>query len=432
MGERSMSYDTHCCIVGGGPAGMVLALLLGRAGIQTTLLEEHHDFERDFRGDTVHPSTMELMDDLGLADRLLELPHAKIHRLMFDGPGGPVVLADLSRLKTKFPYITMMPQARFLDFLAGELDKMPSVRLIMGAAVHGLLWDDPWGLSGTADRPPSEQKAGAPSGGVDRSLPEDATVRGVHYRTRGGQHDLRAPLTIGADGRFSRLRRLAGFELESSAPPMDVLWFRLPRHPGDPDDTRGKIARGHLMVVLNRGDEWQIAYVIAKGAYKEIHDAGLPAFRQAIAEMAPELADRVDEIQDWRQTSLLSVEAGRIKQWFRPGLLLIGDAAHVMSPVGGVGINYAIQDAVVAANVLREPLKEGRLRLRDLAAVQRQREIPTRIIQRFQKIAQEQVVTRALTSDAPMQPPPVMRLPVLRDLVPRLVAQGVWPVHPKL
>lgn len=431
MGERSMSYDTHCCIVGGGPAGMVLALLLGRAGIQTTLLEEHHDFERDFRGDTVHPSTMELMDDLGLADRLLELPHAKIHRLMFDGPSGPVVLADLSRLKTKFPYITMMPQARFLDFLAGEMSKMPSVRLIMGAAVHGLLWDDSWGLSGVADRPPPDQGVGA-SPGIDRSLPEDATVRGVHYRTRGGQHDLRAPLTIGADGRFSRLRRLAGFQLESSAPPMDVLWFRLPRHPGDPDDTRGKIGKGHLMVILNRGDEWQIAYVIAKGAYKEIHDAGLPAFRQAIAEMAPEFADRVDEIQDWRQTSLLSVEAGRIKQWFRPGLLLIGDAAHVMSPVGGVGINYAIQDAVVAANVLREPLQQGRLRLRDLAAVQRQREIPTRIIQRFQKIAQEQVVTRALASDAQMQPPPVMRLPVLRDLVPRLVAQGVWPVRPKL
>ena len=212
---------------------------------------------------------------------------------------------------------------------------------------------------------------------------------------------------------------------------MDVLWFRLPRHPGDPDEARGKIGKGHLMVILNRGDEWQIAYVIAKGTYKEIHDAGLPAFRQAIAEMAPEFADRVDTLQDWHQTSLLSVEAGRIKQWFRPGLLLIGDAAHVMSPVGGVGINYAIQDAVVAANVLREPLRQGRLRLRDLAAVQRQREIPTRIIQRFQRVAQEQIVTRALASDTPMQPPPIMQLPVLRDVIPRVLALGVWPVHPK-
>ena len=501
-----MSYDTHCCIVGGGPAGMVLALLLGRAGVQTTILEEHEDFERDFRGDTVHPSTMELMDALGLTDRLLELPHAKIHRLTFDAPGGPVVMADFSRLRTKFPYITMMPQARFLDFLAGELGKLPSVRLIMGAAVQGLLWDDPWGLSGTADRPPppapgnphpptpsplrgrgggqspgassggagasppaagvsppprtgddvgaadvraaqrlgvgassgaraggsSPSRSGPESGALSRSLPDDATVRGIRYRTRDGQHELRAPVTIGADGRFSRLRRLAGFELESSSPPMDVLWFRLPRRPGDPDDASGKIGKGHLMVILNRGDEWQVAYVIAKGDYKEIHDAGLPAFRQAIAELAPEFADRVDQIQDWHQTSLLSVEAGRIKRWFRPGLLLIGDAAHVMSPVGGVGINYAIQDAVVAANVLGEPLRRGRLRLRDLAAVQRQREIPTRIIQRFQRTVQEQVVTRALASDAEIGPPPFMRLPLLRDLLPRLVGFGVWPVHPKL
>jgi 2-polyprenyl-6-methoxyphenol hydroxylase-like FAD-dependent oxidoreductase len=469
-----MSYDTHCCIVGGGPAGMILALLLGRSGVQTTIFEEHEDFERDFRGDTVHPSTMELMDALGLADRLLELPHAKIHRLTFDAPGGPVTMADLSRLPTKFPYITMMPQARFLDFLAEELSKMPSVRLVMGAAVHGLLWDDPWGLSGIADRAPdppaqpvpSRQGAdGAPSpaqgtpGGSSPSpaaeaparpagaaparparhpdapghgpLPDDAIVRGVHYRAKGGQFDLRAPLTIGADGRFSRIRRLAGFELESNSPPMDVLWFRLPRNPGDPEDARGKIGRGHLVVVLNRGDEWQIAYVIPKGGYKQIHDAGLPAFRQAIAEQAPEFADRVEHLQDWHQTSLLSVEAGRIKRWYRPGLLLIGDAAHVMSPVGGVGINYAIQDAVVSANVLTGPLKGGRLRLRDLAAVQRQREIPTRIIQGFQRLVQDRVVTRALASDVPLQPPPITQVPVLRDLIPRMLALGVWPVRLK-
>jgi 2-polyprenyl-6-methoxyphenol hydroxylase-like FAD-dependent oxidoreductase len=457
-----MAYDSHCCIVGGGPAGMVLALLLGRAGIPTTIFEEHEDFDRDFRGDTVHPSTMELMDALGLAERLLELPHAKIRRLSFDSPSGPIELADLSRLPTKFPYITMMPQARFLDFLAGELARTPSVRLVMGAAVQGLLWEDPWGLRGTADRAVESAQRGtspgdtggsgtrrtgaasdshgparpAPSrsddGAFHRTLPEDAVVRGVHYRTRAGQHDLRAPLTIGADGRFSRLRRLAGFELESSAPPMDVIWLRLPRRPDDPEDTRGKIGKGHLMVVLNRGDEWQIAYVIAKGSYRQIHDAGLPAFRQAILDLAPEFGDRVDHLQDWRQTSLLSVEAGRVRRWYRPGLLLIGDAAHVMSPVGGVGINYAIQDAVVAANLLAEPLRRGRLRLRDLAAVQRQREIPTRIIQGFQRLAQEQVVTRALSSDAPLQPPPALQLPLLRDLIPRMLALGVWPVHPRL
>ena len=436
-----MSYDTHCCIVGGGPAGMILALLLGRAGIQTTLLEEHQDFERDFRGDTVHPSTMELMDALGLAERLLQLPHAKIQRLTFEAPSGPVELADLSRLPTKFPYITMMPQARFLDFLAEELATMPSVKLIMGAAAHGLLWEDPWGLSGAADRaadapaPNSGPKADQHGPGGDQAghgaLPEDGIVRGVHYRTRDGQHDLRAPLTIGADGRFSRLRRLAGFELERSAPPMDVVWFRLPRLPHEPEEARGKMGKGHLMAILNRGDEWQIAYIIAKGSYKEIREDGLPAFRQSILDLAPEFADRVESLQDWRQVSLLSVEAGRVRQWFRPGLLLIGDAAHVMSPVGGVGINYAIQDAVVAANVLTKPLQRGQLRLRDLAAVQRQREIPTRIIQAFQRVAQEQIVTRALSSDTGLEPPPIMRVPVLRDLIPRIIALGVWPVHLK-
>jgi 2-polyprenyl-6-methoxyphenol hydroxylase-like FAD-dependent oxidoreductase len=427
---------------------------------------------------------MELMDALGLADRLLELPHAKIGQLTFDAPGGPVVLADLSRLRSKFPYITMMPQARFLAFLAGELEQMPTVRLIMGAGAQGLLWEDPWGLSGTADRAPAPKtptQSAPPTGGttpptlpspsegegrvgvspaaapasqngaaqppaqprsargqarvpdaeVARMLPADAVVRGVRYRARDGQHDLRAALTVGADGRFSRIRRLAGFELQSSAPPMDVIWFRLPRQPGDPEDARGKIGKGHLMVILNRGDEWQIAYVIAKGAYKEIHDAGLPAFRQAIADLAPEFADRVDHLQDWHQTSLLSVEAGRVETWFRPGLLLIGDAAHVMSPVGGVGINYAIQDAVVAANVLTGPLQRGRLRLSDLAAVQRQREIPTRIIQRIQRVAQEQVVSRALTSDRPLQPPPIMQLPILRDVIPRVLGRGVWPVRLK-
>jgi 2-polyprenyl-6-methoxyphenol hydroxylase-like FAD-dependent oxidoreductase len=330
----------------------------------------------------------------------------------------------------------------------------------MGAGVHGLLWDDPWGQSGIADRaperrepktngagtdaaknepagktPPSAAVASASAAHGQGTLPDDATVRGVHYRTRDGRHDVRAPLTVAADGRFSRIRRLAGFELESSAPPMDVIWFRLPRRPEEPDEARGKIGNGHLMVVLNRGEEWQIAYVISKGGYRDIRAAGRPAFQQSIAAMAPDLADRVEALDDWKQVSLLSVEAGRIKKWFRPGLLLIGDAAHVMSPVGGVGINYAVQDAVVTANVLTEPLKRGQLRLHDLAAVQRQREIPTRIIQRFQRVAQEQIVTRALRSGEagapPMAPPPFLRLPVLRDLLPRMLALGVWPVHLK-
>ncbi|MCC7371718.1 MAG: FAD-dependent oxidoreductase [Chloroflexi bacterium] len=456
-----MTYDTHCCIVGGGPAGMILALLLGRAGIPTTLLEEHQDFERDFRGDTVHPSTMELMDTLGLAERVLELPHAKVRHLNFDGPNGTLELADLSRLPTKFPYITMMPQARFLDFLAGELAKLPSVRLVMGASVHGLLWDDPWGRSGLADRTPdragaaSDRDGSAPDGATGAAptsekaaaptsekaaaaaeghgaLPDDATVRGVHYRTRDGEHDLRAPLTIAADGRFSRIRRLGGFELLSSAPPMDVIWFRLPRDADEPEEARGTIGHGHMMVQLNRGDAWQIAFIIPKGGFKDVRAAGLPEFRASIAEMAPDLVDRLDTLKDWRQVTLLSVEAGRVRRWYRPGLLLIGDAAHIMSPVGGVGINYAIQDSVVAANVLTMPLQQGQLRLSHLAAVQRQRELPVRIIQGFQRLAQERIVRQALRSDAPvMSPPPVMRVPILRDLIPRMIALGVWPVHLK-
>ncbi|MFN8635976.1 MAG: FAD-dependent oxidoreductase [Chloroflexota bacterium] len=482
-----MSYDTHCCIVGGGPAGMILALLLGRAGVQTTIFEEHEDFERDFRGDTVHPSTMELMDTLGLAERLLQIPHAEIHRLAFDTPDGPITMADLSAVPTKFPFITMMPQARFLDFLAEELRKLPTVRLLMGAAVQGLLWEDPWGLSGVADRAPdrpaqpaaaatagppaasangsagpaASSPAAAPANGTGPHpptpstvpasgrggagarparrpdapghgpLPDDAIVRGVQYRTKTGRFDVRAPLTIAADGRFSRVRRLAGFELVSSAPPMDILWFRLPRHPSDPEDARGKLAKGHMMVVLNRGDEWQIAYVIPKGGYKEIHDAGLPAFRQSIVELAPEFADRVDALQDWHQTALLSVESGRIPRWYRPGLLLIGDAAHVMSPVGGVGINYAIQDAVVAANVLTKPLREGRLHLKDLAAVQRRRELPVRIIQGFQRMIQNKVIRQALDTDGAIQLPPPMRIPLVRRQAAKMLALGVWPVHLK-
>jgi 2-polyprenyl-6-methoxyphenol hydroxylase-like FAD-dependent oxidoreductase len=212
---------------------------------------------------------------------------------------------------------------------------------------------------------------------------------------------------------------------------MDIMWFRLPRRPDESEDARGKLGHGHMMAILNRGDEWQIAYIITKGSYKEIHDAGLPAFREGIVKLAPEFADRVDTLTDWHQIALLSVESGRVERWYRPGLLLIGDAAHVMTPVGGVGINYAIQDAVVAANVLTEPLKRGRLRLKDLAGVQRRREIPTRIIQGVQRMIQEQVVTRALSSEAPLQFPAILRAPVLRDLPARVIGLGVWPVHLK-
>jgi 2-polyprenyl-6-methoxyphenol hydroxylase-like FAD-dependent oxidoreductase len=406
--RRPSGYDAHCCIVGGGPAGMILALLLARAGVPVALLEEHEDFERDFRGDTIHPSTMELMDELGLAERLLDVPHTKIDTLTFQAPSGPVTLADLRGLKTTFPYVTFMPQARFLDFLAAEGRRYPTFTLLMGANVQALI-EEPDGRGGTV-------------------------VRGVTYRPKGAAAkappvELRAPLVVGADGRFSRVRRLAGFEPIATAPPMDVLWFRLPRLPGDPEGANGRIARGHLVAMLNRGDQWQIAYVIAKGGYRAIRDAGLEAFRRAVAEVLPELADRVHALDDWRDVALLSVESSRLERWYKPGLLLIGDAAHVMSPVGGVGINYAIQDAVVAANVLAGPLRSGRLRLRDLAAVQRRREWPTRAIQALQAQAQRLVVAAALTSDRPLEPPALLRLPVVRAIPPRIVGFGIWPVH---
>jgi 2-polyprenyl-6-methoxyphenol hydroxylase-like FAD-dependent oxidoreductase len=387
-----------CCIVGGGPAGMVLALLLARRGVRVILLEEHEDFERDFRGDTIHPSTMELMDELGLADRLLQLRHSKISTLALQTPRGSVTVADLSRLETKFPYVTFMPQARFLEFLAHEAQRYPGFRLVMGAAVQELIEE----------------------GGV---------VRGVRYRGRDGWHEVRGLLTVGADGRFSRLRRLAGFEPIKTSPPMDVLWFRLPRRPDEAHGGFGRIGNGHMLILLDRDEQWQVAYVIPKGTYRQLRDAGFASLRASVAELMPELADRVDQLDDWTRVSLLSVESSRLKRWYRPGLLLIGDAAHVMSPVGGVGINYAIQDAVATANILATPLKAGRLRLRDLAAVQRRRELPTRLIQAAQSFVQQRVVAGALGRQRPLAPPALLRLPILRDLPARLVAFGLWPVH---
>ena len=396
--------ETTCCIVGSGPAGAVLALLLARKGIPVTLLEEHMDFDRDFRGDTVHPSVMEIMDEIGLAERLLQLDHTRVDVLPVQTSKGMVTLADFRRLKTRFPYIMMIPQVRFLEFITSEAKRYPNFRLVMGARVEKL-------------------------------IEEDGYIHGVHYRGQDGWHVVRAVLTVGADGRFSRMRKLAGFEPVKTAPPMDVLWFRLPRKPEDPIESGGRLGSGHILVLLNRGDQWQMGYVIPKGGYQEIHAAGLEKLRQAVAELLPELADRMQYIKEWKQVSVLSVESSRLRRWYRPGLLLIGDAAHVMSPVGGVGINYAIQDAVVAANLLGDDLKLGKVRLRDLAGVQRQREWPTRIIQGFQNLMQKQVLTRVLESDQPLTISPTLlfliRLPVVRDLPAKFIGFGPWPAHVK-
>jgi 2-polyprenyl-6-methoxyphenol hydroxylase-like FAD-dependent oxidoreductase len=394
------SGETTCCIVGGGPAGAVLALLLARRGVRVVLLEMHKDFDREFRGDTVHPSTMEILDQLGLSDRALELRHNKISAPTIQTADGPFVAIDLRRLNTKYPYILMVPQTLLLQMLTEEAGKYPNFLLEMGANVTEL-------------------------------ISENGSVRGVRYEAEDGTHEVRALLTVGADGRFSRVRRLAGIEPIGTSPPMDVLWFRLPRLPEDPDAPGGAfggIGKGHMVIGLDRGDYWQAGYIILKGSYQEVRAEGIEGLRRHIVEIVPQLAKHVQSLTDWRQISLLSVESSRCPRWCQPGLLLIGDAAHVMSPVGGVGINYAIQDAVVAANLLTKPLLKGRVTPSELQAVQRKREWPTRVIQFLQTEAQKRVVSAALQSQQMMRIPWIVRaffrVPYLRDLPARLIAFG--------
>ncbi|TVP66039.1 MAG: FAD-dependent oxidoreductase [Nodularia sp. (in: Bacteria)] len=389
---------TDCCIVGGGPAGAVLALMLARQGVSVMLLEAHKDFDRDFRGDTIHPSVMEIMEELELSDRLLQLPHAKMHRVRIRTPEDTVTLADFSHLKTRYPYITMMPQVKFLEFITQEAQKYPNFHLVMGANVQEL-------------------------------IAENGVIQGVRYRGGGGWHEVRAVLTVGADGRHSRLRQQGGFESIQASPPMDVLWFRLPHQPEDPEGGIGNVAQGRIVAMLDRGDQWQLAYVIPKGGYQQIRAAGLEEFKKSVVEVVPSLGDRIENLQDWSQVFFLCVESSRVKRWYRPGLLLIGDAAHIMSPVGGVGINYAIQDAVVAANILSQPLKNKHIELSDLAQVQRQRELPTRIIQGFQAFIQKRVLAPVLKSQQTFKPPVWLRLPILRDLPGRFIGLGIFPVH---
>jgi 2-polyprenyl-6-methoxyphenol hydroxylase-like FAD-dependent oxidoreductase len=396
------TMTTRCCIAGGGPAGMMLGFLLARAGLDVVVLEKHKDFLRDFRGDTIHPSTLELMHELGLLTEFLKLPHERAEMLSGRYGSLPVTIADFRHLPTQCKFIALMPQWDFLNFLAGQGRRYPGFRLLMQAEAQDL-------------------------------IEEGGRVVGLRAQTPDGPLEIRAGLVVGCDGRDSDVREKAGLAVETLGAPMDVLWFRLSRKPADSQQTGGVFLPGRIFVTLNRGDYWQCAYVIPKGSQEEVRRRGLPAFRSGIAQAVPDFADRTGEIADWDQVKLLTVAVDRLNRWHKPGVLCIGDAAHAMSPIGGVGVNLAVQDAVAAANILAEPLRSGAVTDAVLQAVQDRRTFPTRATQRMQLFMQNNVISAVLSDTGELTPPLMLRLlarfPVLRRLPARLLGLGFRPEH---
>lgn len=399
----SETITTRCCIAGGGPAGMMCGFLLARAGIDVVVLEKHADFLRDFRGDTVHPSTLELMYELGVLEDFLRRPHQELSQIGAQVDDFTVTVGDFSHLPTHCKFVGLMPQWEFLNFIAEKAKAYPGFHLRMETEAIDLLI-------------------------------EDGRVAGVRTKSQNGALEVRADLTIGADGRRSIVREKAGLEVLDLGAPIDVLWMRISRQPGDPNQTLGRFRAGKILVTLDRDEYWQCAYVIPKGGFDAIRQRGLPSFQEEIASVAPFLRERLGELKDWNDVKLLSVAVDRLKHWSRTGLLCIGDSAHAMSPIGGVGINLAIQDAVAAANELAAPLTKGAVSDEQLRALQHRREFPTRVTQGFQVFAHKRFIGPAMRHARPITKLPIalkllQTFPILRRIPARLVGLGVRPEH---
>ncbi|MFZ1048147.1 MAG: FAD-dependent oxidoreductase [Pseudolabrys sp.] len=394
------SFKTTCCIAGGGPAGMMLGFLLARAGVSVIVIEKHADFLRDFRGDTVHPSTLEMIYELGLLDEFLKLPHSVVKQISLQIGKDRVIVGHFEHLPVHCKFIALMPQWDFLNFIADRGRRYQTFDLRMQTEAIDL-------------------------------IEENGRIAGVRAKSPEGELEIRAELIVGCDSRHSTIRTKAGLKSDDYGAPMDVMWFRLSHRPGDSEETVGHIESGRMMVMLNRNDYWQCAYVIPKGTAEEVRSAGLDKFRQVIADMSPFVRDRLGEIESWDQVKLLTVAVDRLRRWFRPGLLCIGDAAHAMSPIGGVGINLAVQDAVAAANILAQPLRHGTMTIETLESVQRRREFPTRFTQRLQLVLQNNIIGPALEGRRPEAPffMKMLQWPLLRRIPGRLLALGIRPEH---
>jgi 2-polyprenyl-6-methoxyphenol hydroxylase-like FAD-dependent oxidoreductase len=380
----------------------MLGFLLARAGVRVVLLEKHQDFLRDFRGDTVHPSTLELMHELGLLDEFLKIPHSAVRQMSMQIGRDHITIGHFEHLPVQCKFIALMPQWDFLNFMADHARRYPSFTLRMRNEATDLIL-------------------------------ENGRVAGARARAPEGEIEIRADLTVGCDGRHSILRDRAGFSVENLHAPMDVMWFRISRKDNDPADVVAHVESGRMMVMLNRNDYWQCAFVIPKGTADEVRHAGLDRFRTSVGEISPMLRDRLHEIDSWDKVKLLTVEVDRLRQWYRSGLICIGDAAHAMSPIGGVGINLAVQDAVAAANILAEPLRRGTVTMDTLKQIQQRREFPTRVTQRLQILMQNNLIGPALASKGAQLHAPwfmkMMQLPLLRRIPGRLLAFGVRPEH---